>query len=61
MIDKANRTIWKLQTRYNTNEKKLVKRITEKRKNNPEYKKRHCETNKKYYQKHNATQKKSNI
>lgn len=52
MIDKANKTIWDLQTRYKANEQKLVERITAKRKDNPEYKKKHCEASKKYYKKH---------
>ena len=31
--------------------KKLVERITQRRKDNPEYKQRHCDASKKYYQK----------
>ena len=36
---------------YVINEKKLVERITQRRKDNPEYKQRHCDVSKKYYQK----------
>jgi hypothetical protein len=54
MLDKAHRTIWDLQTRYHANEKKLVERITEKRKASPEYRRQHCDASKKYYQKRKA-------
>lgn len=54
MLAKANHTITELQVRYYKNEKKLVERITEKRKASPEYRRQHCDASKKYYQKRKA-------
>lgn len=54
MLAKADHTITELQVRYYKNEKKLVERITEKRKASPEYRRQHCDASKKYYQKHKA-------